>query len=50
MSLGRLYYYVAESSGVVHIDIVTSDHYDKDFIVKLSVLLGRHRTRGDYGM
>ena len=49
VSLERSYYYVAESSGLVNINIVTSDRYDKDFTVKLSVILGRHQTRGDYG-
>ena len=49
VSLECSHYYVAESSGVVHINIVTSHHYDKDFTAKLSVLLGRHRTNGDYG-
>ena len=49
VSLERSYYYVAESSGLVNISVVTSDCYDKNFTVKVSVLLGRHQTRGDYG-
>ena len=42
-------YYVNESSGLLNITIVTSDSPRSSFIVKVSVVLGRHRTAGGYG-
>lgn len=50
VSFDRSHYFVDESSGVLNINLVTSHRPHFSFTVKLTVLLGRYRTAGEYGI
>ena len=49
VSFEKSHYFVKESSGLITINIVTSDRYKSSFTAKLSVQLGKYQKTGDYG-